>query len=378
MLTLAQIHAAQTNDLAGISAVLTEMDERVKRLAASAARRLSDHGHYREDFEQDAREALFMALPRVTGDSVDRAIGFLYASIEDALKDRVRAIRYQGADKDAVKVFTSMLARTDGDAHKAEVLAQTEPPKGVRLGADRAQAARIAWQGSVYLDRPTGEGEASLADTLAAPQDDAPDVVRPKVGRGAVLEALSVIERYVTVPTDADAREGLLKALDTMATGYATPDAVEALSEAVRVPADPTTRRLVLDAVAILHSSASTATDGAVADDLRDVSDDLRDERAVKHLNVSAALDRMGDKQRDILRYSFGIGGAEDFGWGDAGDLEGLAEFLGMTTHHVKTYRSKARVSFVKYYVAIVARTEAEALALADAAAANRTQAGRK
>jgi len=366
MLTLAQIRAAQANDLDGITAVLAEMDERIDRLAAQAARRMPFNSDQRDDFTQDAREALFLALPRYDGDSVDGFLGFLYVSIQNVLKDKVRETRYQGADKDAVKVFMSMMELAENDAHKAEALAQTEPAKGLRLSADRAQAARIAWQGSVSIDRPNGDDESpSLADTLVAPQDETPAVVRPKVGTGAALEALAVLQRYSSA-------YGVLNALP------AGTEDVDAIEDAVTLPRDDAERRYVLDACAILRSYVSTATDGDLAEDLRDLADERSDERAAKVGMVREALNRMGAGQRDILIYSFGIGGAEDYGWGDGCDLDGLADYLNITAHNAKTQRSKARLAFAKHFIALVAVSEADALSWAEAAAEMRKRAGRK
>ncbi|MFF8942863.1 sigma-70 family RNA polymerase sigma factor [Streptomyces sp. NPDC014864] len=364
-LTFAQVQAAQSNDLAGIAAVATEMDERVTRLAAQAARRISSHGDYREDFEQDARVALFEAIPRYQGETVDGFLGFLYASIQDALKDKARAARYQGVDKDAVKVFMAMLERAEGDAHKAEALAQTEPVKGVRLSADRATAARLAWQGAVSIDRPTGEDDdTSLLDTLAI-EDETPTVVRPKVGRGAALEALSVLHRYSTA-------YAALKALP------ATSEDVDAIEDAVTLPREAFARKAVLDACAILRSYVSTADEGDLIEELRDVSDERRDERAARIGMVRAALDRMGEGQRLVLVHSFGIGNVTAYGYGDGSDLAGLAAELGTTEANAKVQRSKARVAFAKYFIALAAGTEAEALALAEAAAEMRKPGGRK
>ncbi|MFC9620244.1 hypothetical protein ACFTXM_09670 [Streptomyces sp. NPDC056930] len=157
-LTLALIADAQTNGLEGTSAVLAAMTGRIEKLADAAARRMTQNGmrfeDYREDFRQDAALAMFEALPRFNGDSVDVFYGFMWGTIENALKDKVREARNQGADEDALKVFASMLEKADGDVHLAEKFAQTVPPKGRRLSADRAQAARLAWHGTLSMDAP--------------------------------------------------------------------------------------------------------------------------------------------------------------------------------------------------------------------------------
>ncbi|MGW4986293.1 hypothetical protein ACWEQ3_01400 [Streptomyces mirabilis] len=363
MITMAQIKAAQNNDLDGITAVLAEMDQRISRLAAQADRRID--GTHREDFEQDAREALFLALPRVSGEDVDAALGFLYSTMADTLKDKVRAERYQGVDKDAVKTFLGVLAETDGDAHKAEALAR-DLPKGQRLSADRAAAARLAWQGAVSIDRPAGDDDesATLADTLAVV--DAVPTINPKVGTGAALEALAVLQRY------SSARLAL----------SALPEAaedVDAIEDAVTLPRDAQVRRFILDAVAILRSYVSTATDGDLVADLRDVADDRKDERAVKVANVGHVLDGMRSQdQAEALRLSYGIAGRNCYGTGEAGDLEGLAEAMGMDAKRVTDARSRGLKSFAKRWIALVAKTEAQALALAEAAAQCLARGGRK
>ncbi|MGX1133216.1 hypothetical protein RKD49_005406 [Streptomyces glaucescens] len=365
-LTLAQIQSAQRNELDGITAVLAEMESRIAGLVAGAANRLHWHGNHREDLAQDAREALFLALPRVATDSVDRAIGFLYSSIADALKDRVREIRYVGVDKDAVKCFLTALAEADGDPHEARRIAAEKP----HMSANRAHAAHLSWSGLAYLDAARsqhwdGEGVrgGDIFHTLAAPQDETPDVVRPKVGFGAAREALRVLLRYC--PLRFDLRG--MRWVDL-------PDLVDALEDAVAVPRDAETRRYVLDAFAILRSAVSTATDGELTEDLRDETDDRRDERAAKQANVREALNRMGSQQRMILLHSFGIAGAEEFG---DSDVAGLAAFIGTSEGNLKKQRSAGKVAFAKHYIAIAARTEAEAVALAEAAAAKRAR-GRK
>lgn len=366
MLSIAQIQAAQNNDLSGVAALLAEMDERIATLAARAARRL-DGGH-REDFEQDAREALFLALPRVdvTG-SADSAIGFLYTCMADALKDKVRAERYQGADKDAVKVFMSVLAEADSDPYVAERLAQTVPAKGVRLSADRAQAARLAWQGAASIDKTSGDDEqgVSIADTLAV-ADETPDVIRPKVGAGAALEALAVLQRYGT-------NAKLLNALPADADG------VYAIEDSLTTPRDAAERRYVLDAVAILHSYVSTATEGEVVEDLRTVADERSDERAAKIGMIRAALEKCSPTQRLVLKFSFGIDDHKCYGFGDGCDDEGLSAETGMAiVTSLRPARSKGLKSFAKNYIALAAGSEAEAVALNEAAAKNLARGGRK
>jgi DNA-directed RNA polymerase specialized sigma24 family protein len=379
-LTLAQIQAAQANDLAGIAALLEAMESRINGLANLAALRLPNGSSHIEDLKQDAREALFRALPRVDdGISADRAIGFLYHSMEDALKDNVRATRYQGADKDAVKVFMSMLhGEAEGDAHRAEKLAQTAPPKGVRLSADRAYAARLAWQGAASLDKPiSGFGGArdnevdtmkTLANTLPLYDWD-PAVIRPKVGHGAALEALSVLERYAGVTVQRTTPRMFAANLPTL---------VDVLEGSVVVPREAGARRAVLDAMAILRSAVSTAEEGDLIEELRDVADDRQDERAAKVGMVRAALDSLSEMRRNVIAMSYGIGGARCYGTGAVGDDEALASDLGTGVKNVREARSKGLKSFASKFIALFARNEAEAKSLAAAATVNLGRGGCK
>jgi hypothetical protein len=249
---------------------------------------------YREEFRQDAAVAMFEALPRFNGDSVDVFYGFMWGTIENALKDRVREARNQGADEDALKVFASMLERADGDVHLAEKFAQTVPPKGRRLSADRAQAARMAWQGTMSLDFPSrvteGPWDGSQHGTVA----------------------------------------------DNLATALGVPE------------------------------------------DLITAEDITSEERRQKHAIVNAILDTMSANQAKALRHSYGIGGVECFGTGDAGDLPGLAAALGLDIIPARDARVKGHKSFAKRYIKAVAKSMDEALAWEAAAAINLGRGGRK
>lgn len=226
MLTMDQIHAAQRHDFAGISAVLEALEDRRMSIARAAANRLkitgSHFADHLEDAAQEASLALWEALPRFTGETVDSFYAFMYSSMDSALKDKVRADVNQGADKDAVKVFAAMLERADGDLTLAERLSQSVPPKGVRLGADRARAARLAWQGTVSLDKPARQMSrsvvgplglsargtdpvtihdqlcATVADDLVTPEDlNSEDRAAKCATVNAVLDAMGQAQRVV-------------------------------------------------------------------------------------------------------------------------------------------------------------------------------------
>lgn len=192
-LTMDQVRAAQQNDIAATTAVIEATESRVMRLADKAARRLSfgltddTHANMREEFEQIGRITVWESVSRFQGDTVDAFMGFMYATVEAALLDAVRDQRHTGAgaDADAVKVFASMLEMADHDVYLAEKLSQTVPPKGRRLSADRANAARMAWQGVDSLDVPAratdgpwdGSQYVAMAETLESPYGVPDDLV---------------------------------------------------------------------------------------------------------------------------------------------------------------------------------------------------------
>src|SRR5690606_18564923 len=236
-------------------------ESRVTALAAKAAQRMAPHGgaraaDYRDEFAQVGRVAVWEAIERFTDTSVDAFMRYVYSTVENRLKDAVRSERNgaAGADENAVKIFAAMLEAADGDVYEAAKLCQTIPPKGKRLSADRAEAARMAWQGAVSLDKATTSGgpdsDGTLADTLSHHDDDVDGEIRPKVGHGAALEALSVLHRYAGVRITPGTPGEFAANLPTL---------VALLDDVVRVPADPTERRYVLDAMNVLHSAVSTA-----------------------------------------------------------------------------------------------------------------------
>ncbi|WP_030240720.1 MULTISPECIES: sigma factor [unclassified Streptomyces] len=393
MLSIETIRAAQGNDLPAVAEVIKATESRIEVLARKAANRMAPHGgprfyDYADEFAQVGRVAVWDLLKRFTDTTAEAFLKLTYTTVEATLKDAVRAERNgnAGADENAVKVFAAMLEAADGDVYEAAKLAQTLPPKGKRLSADRAEAARLAWQGALSLDKPVkglgqgvDENDVTLADTVSLSVTDEEPEVRPKVGKGALIEAAQVLTRYVAVPRDADARVCVLDALELAAMGETTPADVAALEDALTVPSDPTERRYVLDAMGVLAAAVSTSMEGDLVDDLRDARDDRMADAAEKHARVNDTLDSMGQAQRDVLRHSFGIGGAADFGWGDSGDLDGLCAFLGMTSQNVRAHRAKGRKAFAKRYAAAVSLTDpAYAQVLTDAAAAILTNAGRK
>lgn len=383
MLTIETIRAAQANDLEAVTEVIKATETRVDSLARKAASRMAPHGgprfyDYADEFAQVGRVAVWDLLKRFTDETVESFERYVYTTVETTLKDAVRAQRNgaAGADENAVKVFASVLEAAEGNVYEAAKLAQTMPPKGKRLSAERAEAARLAWQGAVSLDKvvvnaEVEDGNNTLQDTLKHFDAEPDGEIRPKTGHGAALEALKVLNRYAAVVVGRMTPDEFTANLPTL---------VDMLEGAVTVPSDPTERRYVLDAMGVLAAAVSTSTEGAVTEDLRDVSDDRRDERAEKNGRVNDCLDSLGTAQRNVLRHSFGIDGATDYGWGDGCDMDGMRAELAMTYDNVKANRSKGRKAFAKRYVLAVKLTGAESFAaeLERAAAEMLTNKGRK
>mgnify|MGYP001302554136 CR=1 FL=1 len=90
----------------------------------------------------------------------------------------------------------------------------------------------------------------------------------------------------------------------------------------------------------------SIFTDGADVD-----ADELA---RTKRRLVHAILESMGARQRDVLRYSFGID-APYYGHGDAGHDDELADVLSCTIRQVRDARTKGLKAFAKRYIPVVA-----------------------
>lgn len=112
-----------------------------------------------------------------------------------------------------------------------------------------------------------------------------------------------------------------------------------------------------------------------VPEDLLTSDDYTREEARVKREVVRGILDVMGATQSEVLRHSFGIGGAECFGYGrDDNRDEELGEFLGITTRQVQDARNKGFRAFAKRYVDVAAKSPEEAAELTAAAARRLTR----
>ncbi|MFG3200346.1 sigma factor [Streptomyces sp. NPDC048208] len=230
------IAAAQANDTHAMAEVITAMEPKIAQIAS----RIGGAAN-RDEFTQVGRIALWEGIGRFSGGTVDNFYAFMYRTIEGAIQEAAREERNggaTGADRDAVKIFSACVKEANGDLDIAERLTQTLPPKGRRLSATRANAARMAWEGSVSLDMPTGEDDsATLADTLVAdygvPDDlvessdlarDARDrktkIVRAVIGSMGAKQARILMTRWGIDPapylgTGSEADSALAEELST-------------------------------------------------------------------------------------------------------------------------------------------------------------------
>lgn len=175
--------------------VIEATQSRIAVLARKAARRMAEsgprHDDYRDEFEQMGRIAVWEALARFDENVNADFLGFAYTTVETMLLNATRAERNQGVDADAAKTFLSMLDRAGGDPFLAEKLCQTVPPAGRRLSADRAHAARLAYQGADSLDAPApgstedepwepGTSTYGVPEDLITPEDVSREEARIK------------------------------------------------------------------------------------------------------------------------------------------------------------------------------------------------------
>jgi DNA-directed RNA polymerase specialized sigma24 family protein len=169
-LTIEQIRAAQNSDLTATEAVVAAMESRIQSTAASEARRMKrDMAYYTDEFAQEARIAVWEALPRFVGETVDEFFAFMHTTLKGVVKEAASDDRNAGCDRDSLKVFAAWVKRCDGDVTLAEKMCQTVPPEGGRrLGRDRAHAARLAWQNVASLDAVLNADDDSSTDVSFA------------------------------------------------------------------------------------------------------------------------------------------------------------------------------------------------------------------
>jgi DNA-directed RNA polymerase specialized sigma24 family protein len=177
-LTLDTIKAAQDNDLAATSEVINATEDRIAHLAY----KMGASADQRDELAQVGRIAVWEGLARWNGNTVDSFFAFIHKTVQSKMQDAKRIEWNQGAtgaDHDALKAFATCLAEADGDTGAAERLCQTLPEAGRRLSAERAYAARVAWQGPFSIDKPHPETGTPYAELLPSEFDVPGDLIEP-------------------------------------------------------------------------------------------------------------------------------------------------------------------------------------------------------
>lgn len=169
-LTPEQIAAAKANDLAAVTAVLAETEERVLQLArryATTAGRLD--ADLMDDLAQVGRVAVWECIARFDGESVAQFFTFVDRTVAGTLNDERRVETRTGVSQQVAKDFERALSMAAGDPYEAERLAVMSEAMGARrMTPETAYAARLSWQGSERLDaRVIGQEDSTLGDTLA-------------------------------------------------------------------------------------------------------------------------------------------------------------------------------------------------------------------
>jgi len=154
---------------AGFEKVYTQVQPIIGALAYRSASQVGASGAFltdlRDELEAAASAFLWDLILRFEPRSTD--IGaYIVASIDTHLRDARREILSPGADPDAMKLFLRALRspEIDGDTRAAE-----RAIVGPKCSADRAYAARMAYEGAVSLDMPVRSSDyhTTLADTIA-------------------------------------------------------------------------------------------------------------------------------------------------------------------------------------------------------------------
>jgi hypothetical protein len=176
-ISAAQVTAAQSGDIPAISAIVAATDPIIAKLAGETARKVGNGSQHvatlADEFESVARCAVWELVSRYDA-AKSRGSNFLtyaYGRLQGAISDSLYATQNSGADESAVKVFAHCLKIAGGDAALAERICQTLPEAGRRLGRDRANAARLAYQGLRSLDEPAGGDGGTVGDSLANAAD---------------------------------------------------------------------------------------------------------------------------------------------------------------------------------------------------------------
>lgn len=300
-ITIETIRAAQNHDLDAVSAVAAATEPRVLYYAREAAR---GDAALADDLAQDGRLAVWSGLDRFSGDTVGEFFSYVNTTLRGTVSNHRQSYGREGVTRAATERFEAAVSIAKGDTAVAERIVQDAEVMGGQfrtLSADLARSARLAYQGASSVD-----AAHEVESTYGVPEEDAA-VVRPRVGRGAVVIAARTLADHLTVPADSHERVTLLGAMTALSRGEAAEHAVSALEDAVRVPRGSAERKAVLGALGILRSAVSTATDGELPEDLMQPGDTAADARAVTVGRVRRVLKMLSEQRRVVLSALTGV-----------------------------------------------------------------------
>ncbi|MFE4719142.1 hypothetical protein ACFRLW_22380, partial [Streptomyces sp. NPDC056728] len=363
-------------------------------------------------FMQDAHLVAWECLLKCEDTTLDGFNAYAYATAEQELAAAARDMK-NGTNDDPdgkklfgllVKHFREMDARhtmTSADyLTLAESAAQdltflnsfrggTYGGRRGSLSADRAHAARLAYQRVVSLDTPVlaynrgsdlSEVEMSRYNTLVSSS-----VVEAEAGVTVVgyrpiqwVQAVRALEDTVRVPRDADTREAVFTALDRFRAGTVTEEDLDLMEGLPCRHADFGTAVAMLRAVHTqreegpVESTADKQTDaalgrGSVALNAQRAVLELATDAAVHRALVRRVLATMSQRQAYILAATFGFMGKfkDDAAVARAMKASGIAD---IDKDRVRKDRDKARAAFTKKWADLVAKNGSERAALEAAA----------
>ncbi|MFF4408098.1 sigma-70 family RNA polymerase sigma factor [Streptomyces sp. NPDC001404] len=179
-LTADQIKAAKNNEIDAVTAVIAATEE----LVTSKARRYATGNGWTdsalaEDLAQTGRIAVWEALAKFEGETPAQFMTYLDRTLHGVLNRARWDETRQGVSRAVAETFERALTLAAGDPYEAERLATTDALGTHKMRPDLAYAARVSWQGLVWIDIPAGEDDdgegvtlgAALASEIGIPED---------------------------------------------------------------------------------------------------------------------------------------------------------------------------------------------------------------
>ena len=410
--------AAKAGDRDAAASVLMTLESRFRNLAArTTAQAIGDdkiglRASYIEDFTQDAQLAAFECLMKCQDETLDGFRAYAYDTASHTLAAAARDMKNgTNDDPDGKKLFGLLVMHfrevdarhtmtTEDYLTLAESAAQdlkflsafrggAYGGRRGSLSADRAHAARLAYQGQTLLSAPVlfdGTGvnspnvSTTLGDTLTSQDsvpdmaDDAQDGYRPIQW----TQAVRTLEALIRVPRDARIRDRVFTALDRFRAGTVTEEDLK-FFESMRCRSEAFGTAVAM--LRGLHTQRQEGQDASTADAQTDAALgrgsvalnaqrailDRATDDAVKRALVRRVLSTMSQRQAYILAASFGFMGKfkDDAAVARAMKAAGIAD---IPAERVRKDRDKARATFTKRWADLVAKSGSQRAALEAAA----------